>query len=157
MQETQRLTVHPYYFKQYNNRWFLTCSTGEWTNLSIYALDRIESVKPASVTFRDTGIGFGEYFRDIIGGSRDEWQKPERVLLRFESSEYCYVETKPWHEGQHKVGVDEKRVTVELRVILNFETEQKILFWGEHVEVLATLALREKIRSRISKSLSLRW
>jgi predicted DNA-binding transcriptional regulator YafY len=30
MDEPQTLIVHPYYLKQYNNRWFLFCSTGDY-------------------------------------------------------------------------------------------------------------------------------
>ena len=37
--------IHPYYLKQYNNRWFLFCCNGDHTNLSNYPLDRILNIR----------------------------------------------------------------------------------------------------------------
>ena len=67
MADPQTLIVHPYYLKQYNNRWFLFCCNGAHTNLSNYPLDRILSVKLAHVPYRETDIDFDEYFADVIG------------------------------------------------------------------------------------------
>lgn len=102
MAEPQTLIVHPYYLKQYNNRWFLFCCNGEYTNLSNYPLERILSVKLAHVPYRDTDIDFDEYFSDVIGVTKREGQQAEKVLLRFPKDEYPYVATKPWHGSQRK-------------------------------------------------------
>ena len=83
MQEPQTLIVHPYYLKQYNNRWFLFCCNGDHTNLSNYPLDRILSVKLAHVPYRETRIDFDEYFSDMIGVSRKDGQQSEVVILRY--------------------------------------------------------------------------
>lgn len=63
MPEPQTVTVHPYYLKQYNNRWFLFCSTGDYTNISNYPLDRIHSVRHANIPYRETDINFDEYLK----------------------------------------------------------------------------------------------
>jgi predicted DNA-binding transcriptional regulator YafY len=149
MQEPQTLIVHPYYLKQYNNRWFLFCCNGDYTNLSNYPLDRILSVKLAHVPYRETDINFDEYFEDVIGVTKREGQQSEKVLLRFPKNEYPYVATKPWHGSQKKVAEDECSVTIELDIVINFELEQKILSWGDFVEVLQPLLLREMIKSRL--------
>ena len=149
MAEPQSLVVHPYYFKQYNNRWFLFCCNGDHTNLSNYPLDRILSVKLAHVPYRETDINFDDYFADVFGVPKREGQQAEKVLLRFPKNEYPYVATKPWHGSQKKVAEDEISVTIELDVIVNYELEQKILSWGDYIEVLQPLSLREKIKSRL--------
>lgn len=149
MQEPQTLIVHPYYLKQYNNRWFLFCCNGDYTNLSNYPLDRILSVKLAHMPYRESHIDFDEYFADVIGVTKREGQEAEKVLLRFPKNEYPYVATKPWHGSQKKVAEDDRSVTIELNVVINYELEQKILSWGDFVEVLKPVSLVRIISHRL--------
>lgn len=152
MEKPQSILVHPYYLKQYNNRWFLFCSNGDHTNVSNYPLDRILSVKPSHESFRETDIDFDEYFEDMIGVTKHEGQEPEKVLLRFPKNEYPYVATKPWHGSQKKVKEDNKSVTIELDVVVNYELEQRILSWGDYIEVLQPEKLRVKISKRLNQA-----
>lgn len=152
MAEPQTLIVHPCYLKQYNNRWFLFCCNGDYTNLSNYPLDRILSVKLAHVPYRETDIDFDDYFADVIGVTKREGQQAEKVLLCFPKDEYPYVATKPWHGSQKKVTEDECTVTIELDVVVNYELEQKILSWGNYVEVLQPLSLRNQIHKRLDRN-----
>jgi predicted DNA-binding transcriptional regulator YafY len=153
MAEPQTLIVHPYYLKQYNNRWFLFCCNGDHTNLSNYPLDRILSVKLAHVPYRDTDIDFDEYFADMIGVSRRNGQEPEDVVLRFPKDQYKYVSTKPWHWNQMVIEENDDFVTMQMHVIINYELEQKILSFGDYVEVVAPRSLRDRIKERMEKSL----
>ena len=153
MQEPQTLIVHPYYLKQYNNRWFLFCCNGDYTNLSNYPLDRILSVKLAHVPYRDTDIDFDEYFSNMIGVSRRNGQEPEDVVLRFPKDQYKYVATKPWHVSQKIVDENNSTISLQLHVVLNYELEQKILSFGQYVEVISPMTLRERIKDRLSQSL----
>lgn len=153
MAEPQTLIVHPYYLKQYNNRWFLFCCNGDHTNLSNYPLDRILSVKLAHVPYRDTDIDFDEYFSDMIGVSRRNGQEPEDVVLRFPKDQFKYVSTKPWHGSQTVIEENDDFVTMQMHVIINYELEQKILSFGDYVEVVAPRSLRDRIKERMEKSL----
>lgn len=150
MDEPQNIIVHPYYLKQYNTRWFLFCRTGDYDHISNYPLDRILNIKLAHVPFRDTDTDFGEYFEDVIGVTKKEGQQPEKILLRFPKEEFPYVETKPWHGSQRKIGEDDVSVIIELDVVVNFELEQLILSWGNYVEVLQPASLRERVSQRLS-------
>ena len=154
MQEPQTLIVHPYYLKQYNNRWFLFCCNGDHTNLSNYPLDRILSVKLAHVPYRETRIDFDEYFSDMIGVSRKDGQQSEVVILRYPKDQYKYVATKPWHGSQKVLEENNDYVIVQLDVILNYELEQQILSFGDYVEVIAPKSLRVKIAQRLQNSLT---
>lgn len=153
MAEPQTLIVHPYYLKQYNNRWFLFCCNSDYTNLSNYPLDRILSVKLAHVPYRDTDIDFDEYFSDMIGVSRRNGQEPEDVVLRFPKDQFKYVSTKPWHGSQTVIEENDDFVTMQMHVIINYELEQKILSFGDYVEVVAPRSLRDRIKERMEKSL----
>lgn len=154
MDEPQTLIVHPYYLKQYNNRWFLFCSTGEYTTISNYPLDRILSVKEANVPYRETTVNFEEFFEDMIGVSKKTGQEPEIVLLRFPKEQYKYVATKPWHGSQKVLEENDDYVIIQLEVIHNYELEQKILSFGDYVEVIAPKTLRDKIKERLGNARS---
>lgn len=154
MDEPQTLIVYPYYLKQYNNRWFLFCSTGDYTTISNYPLDRILSVKEANVPYRETAVNFEEFFEDMIGVSKKTGQEPEIVLLRFPKEQYKYVATKPWHGSQKILEENDDYVIIQLEVIHNYELEQKILSFGDYVEVIAPKSLRDKIKERLGNARS---
>ena len=102
--------------------------------------------------YRETDIDFDDYFADVIGVTKREGQQAEKVLLCFPKDEYPYVATKPWHGSQKKVTEDECTVTIELDVVVNYELEQKILSWGNYVEVLQPLSLRNQIHKRLDRN-----
>jgi predicted DNA-binding transcriptional regulator YafY len=144
------LTFHPYYLKQYNNRWFVLGLNEEleiptW-NL---ALDRIESIEIIRKEYQQTDIDWNDYFYDIIGVTRYQDKEPESVVLEFTKDVAPYVETKPIHPSQKSEWVDGKlRVTIE--VIPNYELESLILSFGRKVKVLEPTVLRERITSDLN-------
>lgn len=154
MTEPQTVIAHPYYLKQYNNRWFLFCSTGEYTTITNYPLDRIITVKESNVPYRDTDVNFNEFFEDMIGVSKKNGQQPEIVLLRFPKSQYKYVATKPWHGSQKVLEENDDYVIIQLEVILNYELEQQILSFGDYVEVIAPKSLRERVEQRLQNCIA---
>ena len=142
------LTFHPYYLKQYNNRWFIfgynqEIERHQW-NLS---LDRIIEISETSKTYLEYDFDWEEYFSDFIGVTKLEG-KIETVELLFSEKRGKYVETKPLHETQ-KQQWNENGLHVRLSLIPNFELEQVILSFGEDVEVLKPLNLRESIKKRV--------
>ena len=152
-EEPFTLTFHPYYLKQYNNRWFVLGLNEEleiptW-NL---ALDRIESIEIIRKEYQQTDIDWNDYFYDIIGVTRYQDKEPESVVLEFTKDVAPYVQTKPLHPSQKTEWVD-GRLRVTIKVFPNYELESLILSFGEKVEVIASVLLREKVRSRLKSSL----
>lgn len=149
-EEPFTLTFHPYYLKQYNNRWFVFGLNEEhdvptW-NL---ALDRIESIEVTRKEYQHTDIDWNDYFYDIIGVTRYQDKEPESVVLEFTKDVAPYVQTKPLHPSQKTEWVDGKlRVTIE--VIPNYELEALILSFGRKVKVLEPTVLRERITSDLN-------
>ena len=140
------------------------CSTKEVTDLleklgdtskkSMTALSDDElNILFESITKSHEVKNFDEYFSDMIGVSRRNEQDPEDVVLRFPKDQYKYVATKPWHGSQKVVDENNCTITLQFHVVLNYELEQKILSFGQYVEVISPMTLRERIKDRLSQSL----
>lgn len=143
---------HPYFLKQYNNRWFILGFNPEYKNISVFALDRIKNVKSIkNVKFiADTIIDDPfDYFFDVIGTTIPNHGEVERVVLKFAPKRYQYVSTKPIHHTQK---TDNLNHTISIEVIPNKELEAIILGFGKDVEVLEPEHLRNEIIEIINES-----
>lgn len=153
--EPQKNMIHPYYLKQYNQRWFLFCYHEHRKEIANYPLDRIEKVEVCyDVKFvKNDTCDFDEFFDDMIGVSREKDDQPTKVLLWVCKQQVPYIETKPLHGSQKVKERREDGTVFELDVVLNYELEQQILLQGEKIEVLEPPCLREKISLRIKQAL----
>lgn len=145
--------LHPYYLKQYNNRWFVFGKNPAFNNITNLALDRIQEIEQANIDFIETNIDFKEYFEDIIGVSFNEDLKPYKIELRIEESLWPYIETKPLHGSQKVINKTKDYTDIILELIPNYELEALILQHGEKIQVLEPTELKTKIYNRIEKLL----
>lgn len=144
--------IHPYFLKQYNNRWFLLGLNDYNNKIYTIALDRIEDLKEIRKDFiPNTAINLDEYFKDIIGVTIEKGPK-EIVKLQFSEHRFPYVETKPIHDSQRIV--DHSNRIIELDVIPNKELRAMILSFGNDIEVLSPEHVRDEIRAIIEDSLN---
>lgn len=141
--------MHPYYLKQYNNRWFLFGITeNDKTALINLPLDRIINIESVQIPYiPNTSFDFEEYFDDVVGVSVPRTGEPEKIVLKFEPKRYPYVITKPLHPSQ--TILDNDNCIIQIKVFETPELESLILSYGDHVEVLEPASFRETIRERI--------
>lgn len=150
------VTLHPYFLKQYNNRWFLFGHNAE-NNKSDWnlAIDRILSFKEIREKYlKNTTINWGEYFDDIIGVTKPETALIEEVVLRFTAITGKYMETKPLHGSQKSKWLDHNTLEVRLQLIINYEFERLVLSYADSVKVLAPAKLANHIHKRLTAALS---
>jgi len=143
-------TIHPYYLKEYNNRWFLYGFYEEKNMLYNIPLDRINDIKQVKKDYIPTNINFETYFDDVIGVTVLPQAKVP-VRLKFSKHRFPYVETKALHSTQHYI--DRENCIIEINVIPNNELEALILSFGKDVEVIEPLDLRNRIKATISEAL----
>ena len=142
--------IHPYYLKQYNNRWFLLGYNAEYEDLSIVALDRITGLELADIPFvRNKDFNFDSYFRDILGVSLEKGKEVEHVRLRFSPNRLPYVLSKPIHHSQELENKEEGIVSFD--VIPNKELLSELIWFRDDVEVLSPESLREEIKEKIAE------
>ena len=146
-------TLHPYHVKQYNNRWFLFGYEEESGKIANKALDRIQLILPADITYKpNKDIDFNHFFDDIIGVTvPNENVKIETIVLRFSSNRFPYVVSKPLHPSQ-KV-VEDMENTVSIQVKPTRELKQEIFSFIPDVEVVSPEWYRKEIKDNIEENL----
>ncbi|KAA6331109.1 hypothetical protein EZS27_020262 [termite gut metagenome] len=147
-----QLLIHPYYLKQYNNRWFLFGYNPEkdkydWN----IALDRIKAINEIQEAYiPNTQIDWNEYFEDVIGVTKPFNAKPENITLHFYGKTAHYIESKPIHGSQKSQRLEDEVLEVNLELIVNYEFERFVLSYADSVKVIQPLSLIEKITSRLN-------
>ena len=143
------LVLHPYYLKQYNNRWFLFGLNDKYKSISNMALDRIVSFEAITLKFiKNKSINFNEYFEDIIGVTMPDKGKLVKIELLFTNEEAPYVLTKPIHGSQKKKKHDENGLILTIEVIPNIEFEKLILSFGDKVKVMSPKKIADLFKSK---------
>lgn len=134
---------HPYFLKQYNNRWFLFGLNADKNKITNYPLDRILDITILDSAYieKDEDLDMEEYFYDVIGVTVEN-DAIEEVILEFTKERFPYVKSKPIHHTQRSYD-DEKRVII--KVIPNKELYQTLLSFGEDVKVIEPAAVRDKM------------
>ena len=145
--------LHPYYVKQFNNRWFLFGLNNEYNTISTIALDRIVEMEIVdNIPFIiNEHVDFEHYFDDVVGVTipKDDIAK-EQIVLKFSKGRFPYITSKPIHNTQKTVSEDECIVSIEVRP--NRELDAQILSYGSDVEVLESAAYREHISKIIEEN-----
>lgn len=142
-------TLHPYYIKQHNSRWFLLAMNNQTQKMMLMALDRIQEIHLSSIAYVPAEIDFAEYFDDVIGVTIPKDVEPQHILLRFSAYRLPYVLSKPLHHSQ-KIK-DKAQGVIEITVIPNHELEAQLLWFGNDVEVLQPETLRLQIATKIAR------
>lgn len=143
-------TIHPYFLKQYNNRWFLLGLNDELDRITNIALDRITSIEEAKITYKENNSNdFDEYFDDVIGVSVPADGKPEKIVLRVDNSLLPYIKTKPIHGSQKIRQMGDADTIVELKLIPNYEFEAVIFSHSDRIEVVVPVDIRNRFKDKI--------
>ena len=149
------IIFHPYYLKQYNNRWYIfgfnsVVGKYDW-NL---AIDRIVGIRVLENNYIDhPNIDWQEYFDDIIGVTRYTESKVEVITLRFYGETCMYVTTKPLHGSQRVRWITDMELEVKLELKTNSELEKTILSYGSNVKVIEPQSLAKRIKEIYSNAL----
>ncbi len=162
-QEEFELTFHPQFLKEYNGRWFVFGDANREPYKAFnVALDRIVGeVSPVEdIEYIPAAKGFfQQYFKNIIGVTHEKDEKVEQVVIRTKSEyQHGLLLTKPLHHSQKETlpfGEHDGQWygEVTLSIEPNRELRGRILMYGEGLEVVAPLTLREQIGDVIKRQM----
>lgn len=150
-EENHTIEFHPYYLKQYNNRWFVFGKNPQFPNLTNLALDRLSSFEQTNKDYLETDIDFSEYFEDIIGVSYPLNSELVEIELKANKKLWPYIKTKPIHGSQKVKEVNDEYTLFTLKLVPNYELESKLLNFGEQIEVISPDFVRNKLAIRIAE------
>ncbi len=146
--------IHPYYLKEYNQRWFLFALNEQYKTISNFALDRIESIERTNTKYiPNTSIDFESYFDNVVGVTVNP-EKVQIIKIWLSKDQAPYTLSKPIHQSQEVVEEHEDgSAIISIKVIPNFELMQLLLSFGERIKVLSPESLREEILKKIEKNI----
>jgi len=144
------VVLHPYYLKQYNNRWFVFGLDAE-SRLMNMALDRIKSLAPSKDKYvTNTVTNFQEHFEDVVGVSVPDGAT-HAVEIEVAAALWPYLESKPMHGSQKVLKRKSGGATIRLDVKLNYELQALLLSYGEGLKVVAPEELRQLLHARVAE------
>ena len=163
-QEQFELTFHPQFLKEYNGRWFVFGEADREPYKAFnVALDRIvgevNSIEGIEYILAVKGF-YQQYFKDIIGVTHEKDAKVEQVVIRTKSKyQHGLLLTKPLHHSQKETllfGEHDGQWYGEVMLSIepNRELRGRILMYGEGLEVVEPLTLREQIREVIKRQMA---
>lgn len=150
---SKEVLIHPYFIKEYRNRWYLIGLNEHYQKIRTYAYDRMISIEQVDFpVFKiNNYINTETYLRNCIGINQMD-DKIEKVILIFNSKEGKYIKTQKLHHSQTIVSDDSDYLTVGLQLIINFELIGIILSYGANVKVLEPKSLADKIMDITTKT-----
>lgn len=145
--KTEIITFHPYYLKQYNNRWFIFGRSNGRVDLTNIAIDRIQKIKESRITFQENNIvNFNEFFEDMVGVSIYPESKPLKIVLQIGNELWPYIETKPLHGSQKLIKKTKDGTVISLKIHLNYELKSLLFSLGENLKILEPDVLSKEIK-----------
>ncbi|WP_321281735.1 WYL domain-containing protein [Marinifilum fragile] len=139
---------YPYLLKEFNNRWFLIGRQKLKKNkFMTLALDRIHSVEhQESMEFLDDpDFNPDEYYKHSIGVTVNEGLSPRTISIKLDRTHAPYVITKPIHASQKMIDNGPNGITIQIKVIPNYELERVLLGFGPGLEVISPPSMRKRI------------
>ncbi len=148
-----QVVLHPWYLKQYNNRWFLFGLNNEFKTITNFALDRIIEFEDSKVKFyKNEAINFDEYFEDVVGVTVKKDAQIETLLIKVNKEIWPYIESKPLHGSQKVKNKTETEVIIELNMQVNHELLALLFSYMDQLELVEPDSLRQSIK-HISNSI----
>lgn len=135
--------LHPYFLKEYRNRWYVIGYHSEYKGIRTLALDRMLGIEAYyHETYQPSTIDLHEYYQHAVGVSVTS-EKPKKIVFELSPREYQYIQTQPIHTSQKCLQQDENKVVVELNVIINYELKSTLLSLGSNIKVTEPKELKQ--------------
>lgn len=142
--------ISPYLLKEYNNRWFLIAYDHDSQRISNLGLDRIQSIRSSLRAYHlEPHFKALEYLKDIVGVSKPESGQKEKILIKALGKQRHYIKTKPIHDSQETIEMNEEFGIFSIEVFVNFELQSKLLSYGKQIQVLEPVGLVERLKEQI--------
>ena len=147
--------LHPYYLKEFNDRWYMLAMDDTEDKIKTFGLDRIERMNDLpNRHYRQSHLDYKEHFKNVIGIMIPDERQPEEVVVAFTEFQSKYAMTQKIHHSQTLIpDITDKmdRLYFKYYLIPNFELTQKLLGWGANVEVISPEWYRDEVKNTVEE------
>lgn len=155
--------IDPYCLKQFQSRWYVVGLSHGYNTPRIYALDRIERIRPADEPFNEPTAAQPEarkayftpdaYFADYFGVILDDSVPLEYIVVRAYAPHDQYLRSQPLHSSQREIASNILYTDFEFHLRPGIEFRMELLHKGTLLEVISPKGLRSEMRA-IARELS---
>ena len=145
----------PYLLKEFRNRWFLFGSKASNLVLFNLPLDRIKSIEPVDVPFRENPDFDSEhFFDDVIGVSKNIRNKTCTVRFWATAEQSGYIKTKPIHQSQQLLSENNEdgSCIFQISVVINFEMYSVFMSYGPGIKVIYPRNVMNYMRDKLKQA-----
>lgn len=148
-----QVIIHPWYLKQYNNRWFLFGLNEDYNTITNFALDRIIEFEESEIKYRKNDkVNFEEYFDDVVGVTVKKDAPVEKLLIKLNKEIWPYIESKPLHGSQKIISKTDAHTVIELSVQINHELIALLFSYMNAIEIIEPESIRDEFKN-VSKDI----
>jgi len=153
--ETKTYELHPYYLKEYRNRWYVIGWCKEVEAIRTFGLDRVKQIEHMhKVDFHQSKFDPVEYYKHALGISVLQNEKPLDIELKISASQAPYVLSRPIHHSQELLEKKDEHIRIQLHIIMNYELVSTLLGMGSNVEVISPPELKKRLADEHKNALS---
>ncbi len=153
--EHSRRIAEPYGVKEFKSRWYLLAKDRKDGKIKTFGLDRISNVEIKKEKFKPEKMDVEEMFRDCFGIITEPDEKPETIILSFDTEQGKYIKSFPLHESQIILIDDEDELRIQLTLKITYDLLQEIQFHGDRVKVISPQKLKKQICESLKRALRL--
>ena len=150
--------LFPYLLKEFRNRWFLFGSKAEDMKLFNLPLDRIKSIEPTMIPFKENpNFDPEHFFDDVIGVSKNINNTPRTIKFWANAEQSKYIKTKPIHRSQRLLQENEEDGSCIFRidVVINFEMYSVFMSYGPVVKIIYPRNAMNYMHNKMKEALAL--
>lgn len=146
---------HPYFLKQFNNRWFLIGLTESYNDLTILGVERIVTAKiKFQLNFDNSKyISPQEYSKNLFGVSRNE-NKIDKIVIEIDKSRVPYFISKPIIEPFKFKELGNGNYLIYFNCAINNELIGEMLHYGKDIIVKKPKILKDLIYNNLISAIS---
>lgn len=156
--QVKEFILCPYLLKEFRNRWFLFGSKADDLKLYNLALDRIKSMEPSDVPFRENPDFDSEhFFDDVIGVSKNINNTPRRIKYWANREQSMYIKTKPIHRSQQLINenFEDGSCIFRIDVVINFEMYSVFMSYGSGIKIIYPRSVMNYMHDNLKETLEL--
>jgi len=135
--------------KEYHNRWYLIALEVGNNKIRTFGLERIESIETGEKKFTiDKSFDADTFFKHSIGIT-ERAEKPQEVVLSFDTVSGQFLKTQPVHSSQAIIKEGKNEIQIGLKVLITQELITFILGYGAQVKVMKPSLLAKEVAKQL--------